>query len=72
AGLGDDLVDEVERSLETLRHSPRIGTPLTGETRRFSLRRFPFHLVYTIDADVLVIVALAHQRRKPGYWKDRT
>jgi plasmid stabilization system protein ParE len=40
-------------------------------TRRFVLHRFPFSVVYLDDLDVVNIVAVAHQKRKPGYWKRR-
>jgi len=40
-------------------------------TRRFVLHRFPFSIVYLDDPDVLSIVAVAHSKRKPGYWKQR-
>jgi len=71
AGLGADLIDEVERIIGLLRESPRIGSTFTDDTRRIPLRRFPFNLVYAVESDSVIVVALAHQRRKPGYWKDR-
>ncbi|MBZ5655599.1 MAG: type II toxin-antitoxin system RelE/ParE family toxin [Acidobacteriia bacterium] len=40
-------------------------------TRRFVLHRFPFSIIYLDDPDMLSIVALAHNKRKPGYWKQR-
>jgi len=40
-------------------------------TQRFVLRRFPFSIIYLDDPDVLSIVAVAHSKRKPGYWKSR-
>ena len=40
-------------------------------TRRFVLRRFPFSIIYLDDPDVVSIVAVAHSKRKPGYWKPR-
>ena len=40
-------------------------------TRRFVLHRFPFSIIYLDDPDVLSIVAVAHSKRKPGYWKAR-
>jgi toxin ParE1/3/4 len=40
-------------------------------TRRFVLHRFPFSVVYLDEADELNIVAVAHNKRKPGYWKAR-
>jgi toxin ParE1/3/4 len=40
-------------------------------TRRYLLKRFPFVVVYRVRAERIEIVAVAHGRRKPGYWKDR-
>jgi plasmid stabilization system protein ParE len=40
-------------------------------TRRFVIQRFPFSVVYLDDPDIVTIVAVAHSKRKPGYWKDR-
>jgi hypothetical protein len=40
-------------------------------TRRFVLDRFPFSIIYLNDPEVLSIVAVAHSKRKPGYWKAR-
>ena len=40
-------------------------------TRRFVLHRFPFSIIYLDDPNVLSIVAVAHNKRKPGYWKRR-
>jgi hypothetical protein len=39
--------------------------------RSFVLQRFPFSVVYLDDPDLVIIVAVAHGKRKPGYWKDR-
>ena|SRR4029077_9043222 len=40
-------------------------------TRRCVLRRFPFSIVYLDDPNVITIVAIAHHKRRPGYWKSR-
>ena len=40
-------------------------------TRRYFLPTFPFSLVYRVDGDIITIVAIAHHRRKPGYWRNR-
>jgi hypothetical protein len=44
---------------------------LGGETRRCLLRRFPYGLIYALDQDDILILAVAHTRREPGYWRDR-
>jgi toxin ParE1/3/4 len=40
-------------------------------TRRLVMQRFPFSVVYLDDPDLITIIAVAHARRKPGYWKGR-
>jgi len=40
-------------------------------TRRYLLRRFPYSVVYRAKPEGILIVAIAHGSRKPGYWKDR-
>jgi toxin ParE2 len=70
-GLGDEFAAEVERTLRQLQVFPELGSPGTAETRRVPLRRFPFHVIYRIRSGGLVIVAVAHQRRKPEYWMKR-
>lgn len=70
-GLGAELKAETQRVTELLLHTPLIGEPLGTGCRRFPLRRFPFALIYRIDGDLLRILAVAHRRRRPGYWSQR-
>lgn len=58
--------------LELLAAHPALGAEHLHGTRRLLLRRFPFDVVYIIENEKLVLVALAHHRRKPGYWQDRS
>jgi toxin ParE1/3/4 len=62
---------ELDRAVELISENPmRCPIHLHG-TRQFLLRRFPFGVVYRESGETLQIVAVAHGRRKPGYWKDR-
>ena len=70
-GLGADLNTEVKRLATLLCSTPRIGEPLDPRHRRFPLQRFPFGLIYRSDGELLRIVAVAHRRRRPGYWQER-
>lgn len=70
-GLAHALVSELERAIQLLNVQPLMGAPYVAGTRRIVLRRFPYNLVYDVQADVLRIIAIAHQRRKPGYWQAR-
>jgi plasmid stabilization system protein ParE len=71
-GLGRDLLQEVRAALSRLAEWPASGTPDGSDIRRVVLARFPFTVVYQVLGDALVIVAVMHQRQRPGYWKDRT
>jgi hypothetical protein len=45
--------------------------PFDGEVRRVPVGRFPHHVVYTYDDDTVDVLAVAHDRREPGYWAGR-
>lgn len=70
-GLGTRFTDSVERSLLRLAENPRPGTPMGLIYRKLRVRRFPYNLIYRIDPDVVIVAAVAHHRRKPGYWRSR-
>lgn len=70
--LGLAFIAEFERALNLLSHAPELGAIWRGTARRFPLRRFPYNLVYQIKPDGLRVIALAHQRRRPSYWKNRS
>ena len=69
-GLGGRFLDEVEGCADLLLDRPYIGRRIE-EFRRFPLRKFPFSLIYALEDDDLVVVAVAHHRRRPGYWMGR-
>lgn len=47
------------------------GVEVAQEVRRLPVGRFPYHLVYAHTADVVHVLAVAHDRREPGYWSRR-
>lgn len=69
--LGETFVEEFERTLALLCQFPKLAVIWRGDRRRFSMRRFPYSVVYYLRNDELRIVALAHHRRMPGYWASR-
>jgi plasmid stabilization system protein ParE len=70
-GLGGDFLIEIEGACSRLSELPLAGSPLDAEHRRFGLRRFPFGLIYRITSSGVQIIAVAHRRRRPGYWRQR-
>lgn len=71
AGLGKSFSAEVERTIALIRTFPDAGSPLGGLRRRVLVDRFPFAVVYDRKREILIVVAVAHQRRRPGYWQQR-
>jgi len=71
AGLGREFLHEVRAVVSRISDWPASGTPDGDDIRRVVLARFPFTVVYQVLDDALVIVAVMHQRQRPGYWKPR-
>ena len=71
-GLGAEFLDTVETALHALLEFPDSCPVLLGETRKLVLKRFPYSVMYWIDGEVIVVTAIAHQRRRPGYWRDHS
>lgn len=71
AGLGKSFAAEVERTIALVREFPEAGSQVGTRRRRVLVARFPYSIVYRQDPDAVVIVAVAHQRRRPGYWRRR-
>jgi len=70
-GLGIVFLDDVQRTIDRLRDNPMLGQTLVDDLRRGLLSRFPFSLIYAIESESLLIVAVAHQHRRPEYWRGR-
>jgi plasmid stabilization system protein ParE len=71
-GLGRDFLDDVQQAIESLREYPEIGAEVGIGLRRTLMHRFPFTLIYAVEADDILVIAIAHARRRPGYWQSRT
>lgn len=64
--------EELDAAEEAFARSPEAWPRFEGGTRRYLLRRFPFSVIYRIEAHRILIVAVAHAHRRPGYWRIRT
>lgn len=71
AKVGLAFIAEFERVLALVCAHPEIGTPWRNGRRRFPVRKFSYSVVYYIRGEEIRVVALAHHRRKPGYWAVR-
>jgi len=74
AGLGAALVDEVSHALARIEEAPQsfVRDPAGRAARRAWLGRFPYSLIFTVlDDHRILIVAMAHAKRRQGYWRHR-
>jgi toxin ParE1/3/4 len=69
AGAAFDI--ELERAIALIGEAPQRWPPYLHGTQRFVLRRFPFFVVYRRTAGGVEVIAVAHAKRQPGYWRGR-
>lgn len=70
-GLGEDFFEEVHRVWTAIRENPDLAPEFEPPYRRFLCRRFPFSIIYRRVPEGVRVLAVMHQRRRPGYWKRR-
>ncbi len=70
-GLGKRFREEVRKAAIRIAEYPEAGSVERGEVRKCLLHKFPYKLLYSIEEDHILIIAVAHQHRKPDYWIER-
>ena len=71
SGLGQRFGADVRRALDVLLAHPEIGIAVDPDLRKYVLQRFPFSVIYSLSPDVLRVEVVAHQSRRPEYWRSR-
>jgi plasmid stabilization system protein ParE len=69
--LGTRLLTEVISAVEYIEEFPELAALGEHSVRRKVLARFPYSILYMIQQGELIILAVAHQSRRPNYWIDR-
>ena len=67
-GLGKRFKAEVKAAILRIIEYPALGSVERADMRKYLLHKFPYKLIYSIEADHIVIIAIAHTHRKPEYW----
>jgi len=70
-GLGDRFEREVEATVALIAEYPEIGSPITKRVRKFRVRKFKHKVIYIFDGDEIIIIAVAHHKKRPRYWRHR-
>jgi toxin ParE1/3/4 len=71
-GLGREFREDLENALARIRQMPGTPAPIDEQgTRKLRFRRFPYSVYYIELPEAVWIAAVAHQKRRPGYWSGR-
>lgn len=71
AGLGARFEKEIKNAILRIKQFPSAWPAERGEIHHYLVHKFPYKILYSIQKDSIVILAFAHQHRKPNYWIDR-
>ena len=71
-GLGLRFSREVHATINRITIRPVAWPQISHNTRRCLTRRFPYGVIYEVQENEILIIAITHLNREPGYWKNRT
>ena len=70
-GLGLEFAKEVYSTIQNILSFPQAWTPLSKNTRRCIINRFPYGVIYQVTDEEIFIIAVMQLNRKPKYWEKR-
>lgn len=70
-GLGEAFLAEVQRAVDALAASPYSGMEVEKGVRWWLVSRFPYSVLYRVRDDNIRVLAIAHHKRRPFYWRAR-
>lgn len=69
--VAEAFLQDVLHTRQRLIDHPELGKFVSKRLRALALKHFPYFLIYRFSGDTISIHAVAHQRRRPGYWVGR-
>jgi len=70
-GLGTAFLDEIERAVRQIGEFPESSSIVLAPVRKKVISAFPYSVMYSVIDDVVIVLAFAHHRRRPFYWRGR-
>ena len=70
-GLGTVFINEIQENFEKILEFPEASELIRDRVRKKTLIKFPYSLIYSVRKDEIRILAVAHQKRRPFYWRRR-
>ncbi|HMB30831.1 MAG TPA: type II toxin-antitoxin system RelE/ParE family toxin [Desulfohalobiaceae bacterium] len=71
SGLGAEFISAIEEAVSDIVKNPASCPLQDFDLRKYVVQRFPFNIIYRNDSDEIVLIAVAHQKRRPFYWVNR-
>ena len=71
-GLGNRFLDEVLLTGQRIAENPEAWPIISGRIRRCLMNRFPFGMLFRVEAERIYVLAVMHLRREPNYWQKRS
>ncbi|MFZ2404336.1 MAG: type II toxin-antitoxin system RelE/ParE family toxin [Methylobacter sp.] len=69
--LGVQFLNEFDAAIRRIANYPESYILIEKDVRRCLVKRFPYGILYGVNADKIIVIAVAHLHRKPDYWIDR-
>jgi plasmid stabilization system protein ParE len=69
--LGSVFIDEVQRTIGKISEFPDAAPVARGQIRKKPVAKFPYLVIYSVHSNEIRILAIAHQKRRPFYWRGR-
>jgi len=70
-GLGNEFIDEIQRAIGRISQFPEAAPLVRGRVRKRPIAKFPYSLIYSVRPDEIRVLAVAHHKRRPFYWRGR-
>jgi toxin ParE1/3/4 len=68
---GSRFAEQINATIELMRERPMIGRVNEYGERQFKVETFPYSIIYQLEPRRILVMAIAHHKRKPGYWRDQ-
>jgi plasmid stabilization system protein ParE len=69
--LGLIFLDEIRHAIRKISESPESAPLIRSRIRKRRITKFPYSVIYSMHSDEIRILAIAHQKRRPFYWRSR-
>lgn len=70
-GVGITFITDLYKSVKYIKQYPLASKEIGYGIRKKVLDKFPYKVLYSIEKDTILIIAIAHQKRRPEYWQSR-